>query len=319
MPLSLEQYASWLDRRTDLAWPVVPPPEPPKAEPHLKRLRGVRAVLWNVYGTLLSIPLGELVFDHPTPFVMTMALEKTISEFKMWASMSRKPGQPSEYMGHLYRTSLDEQRMAPSPGEKNPEIAAERVWEGVLKKLFAKDYAFDAGFYGSLNEYSKKIAYFFHASLQGTAAYAGAAHALRAVADNGLIQGFCADGQCFTMLQLQRGLDALESGVRLDDLAPEPLRVLSHAVHSRKPSPRLFQQALDRFAERGFEPSEILHIGSRLNRDLAPAKKLGMRTALFAGDRESLDAPKHQVNQKALKPNVLLTELEQIAEVVDSG
>ena len=92
MPLSLEQYATWLDGRHDLHWPAAPIPEPPKARPHLKRLRNVRAVLWNVYGTLLAIPFGELVFEHPTEYVMTMALEKTITEFKMWASMSRKPG-----------------------------------------------------------------------------------------------------------------------------------------------------------------------------------------------------------------------------------
>src|SRR5262245_50228013 len=149
MPLTLEQYATWLDGRQDLPWPAAPVPERIRARPHVGKLPGVRAVLWNVYGTLLSIPFGEIIFEHPTPFVMTMALEKTITEFKMWQSMSRKPGAPSEYMGQIYRTLLDEQRMAPSRGEKHPEIIAERVWEGVLKKLLAKEYKFDAGFYGS--------------------------------------------------------------------------------------------------------------------------------------------------------------------------
>src|SRR5207244_11299138 len=140
-----------------------------------------------------------------------MALEKTIAECKMWASMSRKPGQPSEYMDYLYRAQLDEQRLAPSPGEKYPELLADRVWEGIVKKLFQKEYQFDAGFYGSLNEYSRKIAYFFHASLQGTAAQPEAALALRLVADAGLQQGLLADGQCFTGVQLARGLKAQDA------------------------------------------------------------------------------------------------------------
>ncbi len=62
-----------------------------------------------------------------------------------------------------------------------------------------KDYKFDAGFFGSLNEFSKKVAYFFHASLQGTACYQGTAEALRFVQDAGLAQGLLADGQCFTI------------------------------------------------------------------------------------------------------------------------
>jgi FMN phosphatase YigB (HAD superfamily) len=316
MPLSLEQYARWLDARRDLTWPAPPEPDPVRARPHLKRLRGVRAVLWNVYGTLLAIPLGELVFEHPTPFVMTTALEKTIAEFKMWFSMSRKPGAPSEYMGQIYRSLLDEQRLAPSPGEKHPEILAERVWEGVLKKLMAKEYQFDAAFYGSLNEYSRKIAYFFHSSLQGTAAYPGAAAALRAVADRGLVQGLCADGQCFTPVQLKRALTGQDPDFSFDDWLPPDRQALSHAVRGRKPSERLFHAALDALAANGIEPHEVLHVGSRLERDLLPARKLGLRTALFAGDRNSLDAPQERLNDKSHKPDVLLTRLEQIADVV---
>src|SRR5947208_9694727 len=144
MPLSLDQYAAYLDGRHDLPWPAPPAVDAANARPHLARLPKVRAVLWNVYGTLLAIPFGELLFEHPQPFVMQMALEKTIAEFKMWASMSRKPGAPSEYMEYLYRTQLDEQRLAPSPGEKYPEILADRVWQGIIKKLFQKEYPFDA-------------------------------------------------------------------------------------------------------------------------------------------------------------------------------
>ena len=51
----------------------------------------------------------------------------------------------------------------------------------MIKKLLQKDYKFDCNFYGALNEFSRKVAYFFHASLQGSAAYPGAAAALRHV------------------------------------------------------------------------------------------------------------------------------------------
>src|SRR5262245_47166472 len=185
MPLSLEQYADYLDTRADLPWPASPQPAPVKARPHLARL-DVRAVMWNVYGTLLAIPQGELLFEHPTAFIMSNALDKTIQEFKMWASMTRRPGQPSEYLQTVYSQIVDEQRALTSGGERHPEVCSERVWEAILKRLMQKDYRFDAGFFGSLNEYSRKVAYFFHASLQGTACYPGAARALRSVRDAGL-------------------------------------------------------------------------------------------------------------------------------------
>jgi FMN phosphatase YigB (HAD superfamily) len=314
MPLTLEEYATYLDTRTDLTWPAPPLPKRPKARPHLVRLPHVRAVTWNIYGTLLAISGGELLFEHPNKFVMEVALDKTLQEFKMWGSMSRKPGQPAEYLGELYTRALDEQRLAPSPGEKYPEVSAERVWESLIKKLFLKDYQFDTGFYGSLNEYSKKVAYFFHASLQGTACYRGAAKAVAEVKARGLAQGLIADAQNFTLVQLQGGLVA--QGLQLDALFDPELRALSFEHRARKPSERLFRVLLAALEKRGLRPAEVLHVGSRLAQDLLPARKLGMRTALFAGDRGSLKAKAEQLKDPTTRPDVLLTELTQIAEVL---
>lgn len=315
MALTLEQYADYLDGR-DLPWPVLPSIDRPKAKPSIKRLP-VRAVLWNVYGTLLAIPPGgDLLFEHPTVFVMSMALEKTIQEFKMWGSMSRKPGQPSEYLAQVYRQLLQQQRLAPGGGERYSETLAEKVWETIIKRLLQKDYKFDAGFFGSINEYSRKVAYFFHASLQATSCYPTADRALQHVASAGLVQGLLGDGQCFTAVQLQRGLTSLGSNLRLDDVMPDELRVLSFEVRGRKPSERLFRAGLEKLTGRGIEPSQVLHVGSRIDRDLAPAKRLGMRTALFAGDRMSLAATREQLKVTISRPDVLLTELGQIADVV---
>ena len=63
-------------------------------------------------------------------------------------------------------------------------------------------------------------------------------------------------------------------------------------------------------------PEEVLHVGSRIAQDVIPARRLGMKTALFAGDRASLQATPEQLREAASRPDVLLTELSQIAEVV---
>ncbi len=316
MALTLEQYADYLDTRRDLPWPAPPQADPPRAKPHLTPLPGLRAVLWNAYGTLLAIPGGELLFEHPQKFVMEIALDKTVQEFKMWGSMSRKPGQPSEYLGQMYAKVLEEQRMVPGGAERYPEVLADRVWEAILKKLLQKDYRFDAGFFGALNEFSQKVAYFFHASLQGTACYDGAADAFRAVKDAGLTQGLLGDGQCFTKVQLQRGLSRQDPTAKLEMLLDADASVLSCDVRGKKPSERLFKQALAGLAQRGITPGQVLHVGSRLQQDLIPARRLGMRTALFAGDRASLQATPEQLKDQNTRPDALLTELSQIAEVI---
>jgi FMN phosphatase YigB (HAD superfamily) len=310
MPLTLEQYVERLDERTDLPWPVAPRIDPPKAKPHLARLP-VKAVMWTVYGTLVAVPQGELLFEHPTDFVMENALEKTIKEFKMWNSMSRKPGKPSEYMRELYTKAVANLRIT-----SGGEAASERVWDDIVKKLQQKEYTFDAATYGSVDDYTRKIAYFFHASMQGSGPYPGAADAIRAVGEAGKVQGLLADGQCFTPGQLQRCLRQQDPGFELNAFVPPALRILSAERKARKPADALFKAAAQALGERGIRPGEVLHVGSNLARDLGPAKKHGFRTALFAGDRNSLAASAEQLKDPALRPDVLLTELPQVLEVV---
>src|SRR5260221_4081262 len=106
MVKSLEEYADWLDGR-DLLWPAAPQPVRPKATPYLKPLAGIKAVTWGVYGTLLTISEGRLLFLHPDLLCMAVALATTIREFAMWHSMSRKHGAPSEYLVQLYKCIVE--------------------------------------------------------------------------------------------------------------------------------------------------------------------------------------------------------------------
>lgn len=315
MPVTLDEYAKHLQGRSDLRWPAAPPLDVPKVRPHLPTITGVRAVLWNVYGTLLAIAGGEQKFESDNELLMNVALDKTIQEFKMWASMSRKPGQPAEYMREIYRKAYDEQRLT-SSAEKVPEILAERIWESITKKLFQKEYKFDAGYYGSLNDYSKKIAYFFHASLQGTECYEGAAGTIGELHQRGITQGLLADGQCFTAAQVGRALGAQDAGIDIDFVLPVRQRFFSFETKGRKPSDTLFERAVETMGSLGYEPSELLHVGSSLPRDIAPAKKWGMRTALFAGDRQSLVATGEQLKDPQYRPDALLTELGQVTQLI---
>jgi FMN phosphatase YigB (HAD superfamily) len=315
MPLTLEQYAHYLDTR-QLPWPSPPEVVQPKARPYLVRLPNIRAVTWSVYGTLVAISGGELYFEHPDQFVMETALGKTVQEFKMWQSMSRKPGQPANYLQTIYSNLLAEQQLTQGGVDRTPEIIADRLWESFIKKLLQKDYQFDASFYGSLNEFGQKIAYFFHSNLQGTACSPGAVTALRHVTDSGLNQGLLSDGQVFTTVQLQRGLAQQDPAARLEELIPNQFHVLSWQLGVRKPSLDLFRQAVAVLGQQGISADQILHIGSRIDNDVAPARRIGMRTGLFAGDKAGLQATQDQLKDAATRPDVLLTQLEQIKEIV---
>ncbi|MBS0261834.1 MAG: HAD family hydrolase [Planctomycetes bacterium] len=320
MPASLEEYTDRLDERR-LLWPSVAEPTRPKATPYLKPLSGIRAVTWSVYGTLLTISEGRLHLLHPELLCMEVALDKTIHEFNMWNSMSRKPGAPWEYMYQQYKRLVEDARLSasPRPGEAS-EVDAAEIWQVLIERLGKKEFSWDEDYFGPIEDFSRKVAWFFHRALQGVRSGPNALMALDHVRSLGLAQGLIGDGQCFTLVQLGRALgqEAETRSVPLGKLLTKGCVSLSYNHGVRQPAVSLFEPVLERLEEQGISPREVLHIAPRLKDELGPAKKLGMRTALYAGDAQSLEATAAEVNTPELRPDRILTDLRQIRQIVKS-
>ncbi|HUQ69250.1 MAG TPA: HAD family hydrolase, partial [Planctomycetaceae bacterium] len=290
---------------------------PVNALPYARPLAGIKAVAWDVYGTLLRISDGELLFQHPQAVRMEVALDKTLQEFNLWHSMSRKPGAPWEYLQSMYTRSYDDLRLAGS-GRKGDltEIDAGKLWRKVLSKLDLKEFTYDESLYGDLDELGEKMAYFFHSALQGTEAAAGALTTLSALSQAGIASGIVADGQCFTLVQMLRGLRRQGTLPPAGSLWNPEAVVLSSQEGVRKPSKSLYLRAVERFLRLGIEPPEVLYVGARLREDLTVAKSMGFRTVLFAGDKLSLRATLSDLRDPAVKPDRLITEIAQVREIL---
>jgi FMN phosphatase YigB (HAD superfamily) len=313
---TLLEYADWLDERK-LLWPAAPKRIPVNAKAYTEPLVGIRGVAFNIYGTLLRISDGELFLRHPQDLRMEIALEKTIKEFGMWNSMTRQPGAPWKAMIVRYERALDEQRMATTHAlGEIPEVDSALLWMKMIRLLEHKDYTYDAAQYGTPEEYSEKVAFFFHSSLQGLEAEEGALEVLRGLFHAGLRVGLVADAQRFTPVQMLRALGKQGTLRSLDELFDPVLATLSYREGVRKPSRSLYQRALERFRKMGIAASQILMVGTRVRDDLAVAKEMGMRTALLATDKTALSATREELTVPEMRPDRLLTSLAQLREIV---
>lgn len=319
MPKTLMEYAEWLAQRDDLIWPVAPPRVPRKAIPSIKPLPGIKAVAWNIYGTLLRITDGDLLLLSDQQIRMQVALEKTIQEFNMWQSMTRKSGAPWEYLFAQYKDVLEEMQLT-VPAKKGDvgQVSSTKLWRKLISRLEQKDYQYDVDFYGDADEYAEKVAFFFHSCLQGVAEMDKAALVVKAVAEAGIVQGLLSDGQSFTLTQLLRAFQASTKLPPVGRLFAAGCVVLSFDVGVRKPSRTLFSTAAEGFAQHGLEPSEVLYVSSRWPDDLTVAKQTGFRTALFAGDKNSLRASAEELLTSDLRPDRLLTELTQVRNLLET-
>jgi FMN phosphatase YigB (HAD superfamily) len=290
---------------------------PVNASAYVEPLLGIRGVAFNIYGTLLRISDGELFLKHPKEVRMEIALEKTIKEFGMWNSMTRQPGAPWKGMLVRYDRMLDEQRLATTHALGDiPEIDSVLLWMKLVRLLQQKDYAYDAAEYGTLEQFSEKVSFYFHSSLQGLEAEEGALQSVRSLFQAGIRVGLVADAQRFTRVQMLRAFRQQGTLRSLEELFDPALATLSYREGIRKPSRSLYQHALERFRRIGIAASQVLMVGTRIADDLAIAKEAGMRTALFAADRTSLVATREELADPQVQPDRLLTSLTQLREIV---
>ena len=316
MPKSLLEYADWLSDRK-LLWPAAPPKVSVSATPSTKPLNDIRAVTWSVYGTLLRISDGELLFAHPQTIRMEVAIEKTIHEFNMWNSMTRRAGKPSDAFLPKYRSALeDECLMSGNRKGDLPEVDSSHVWKRMLQLLSKKEYQYDESFYGDLQSLSEKVAYFFHSCLQGVEASTHAWSTLNVLRSTGIHQAILDNGQCFTLVQLTRALRTQGTMSDVAELLPEHLNTLSYEWGIRKPSVSLYAQSILRFNQLGIEPSQILHVGTRMQHDLSIAKSCGFRTVLYTGEKASLQATLDELKNPATRPDRLITDLTQLRDIL---
>jgi putative hydrolase of the HAD superfamily len=84
---------------------------------------------------------------------------------------------------------------------------------------------------------------------------------------------------------------------------------ISAEVGVEKPDPKLFAHALD---QAGVQPEHVVMVGDRLDRDIVPAKSLGMRTVWVLRN----EAPDEPTEQQLAVPDVSVSSLVEVPALV---
>ncbi len=99
-----------------------------------------------------------------------------------------------------------------------------------------------------------------------------AAECLRQMYANGLLLGIASNSQAYTLRELNTALQGAGLNLSLFD---DQLRFWSFENGFSKPDPHVFRILTARLEARGIRPSETLMVGDRLDNDIAPARAHG--------------------------------------------
>lgn len=207
-----------------------------------------RAIIFDVYGTLLSAPAGGV---KPDP-----AADKMLREI-----LVRHGHSPLESPSTRLHEAVC--RHHASAGVRYPEIDLRALWREVLSLPPDSD--------------TSSLVIEMESLWHPSRLMPGLEQTLHDLATKGMALGLLSNAQCNTLPSLGKCAALFR---------PE-LNILSHEQGMAKPSPELFTLLATRLARHGIAPAETLYIGNDPLHDIEPAAACGFRTALFTGDKHS--------------------------------
>jgi putative hydrolase of the HAD superfamily len=275
---------------------------PTGVKPKLKKLSDIRAVTFDIYGTLLISNVGSNSMSD-TSVENDEAIGEALiaSDFEVLEPEVKL----SEQYVECIRVHYEIRR---SEGILYPEINIFDVWQDYLNELFAQG-VID----GDLTERSIKRVILNHEfRVNPVWPRKGTLEFLRLLQDSDICSGIISTAQFYTKLAMetlyQNSLDTL--GFK------KPICIWSFEHWHVKPSDVLFDACTAGLNSLGIEPNEVLYIGNDMRNDIVPAHKFGFKTALFAGDKKSYNVTSIESDIDACKPAIIFTEFPQLRDCI---
>ncbi|MGB0578658.1 MAG: HAD family hydrolase [Limisphaerales bacterium] len=256
---------------------------------------GIRAVIFDVYGTLICSGVGDISL----------------------AEASGRDGLIRDMVGRLGRTvtsSSDvsvlfngmiklDHAQSRAKGIDFPEIDIRHIWQSFFDKFVSEPISADE---------LRMFATEFECRVNPVWPYDDLVRVLSDLKQRGMPMGIVSNAQFYTPLMLEA---FVESDLVTIGFDPR-LLVWSFEHQHGKPSLHLFEEQARRLREHhSLTPEQCLYVGNDMLKDIWAADQVGFKTVLFAGDQRSLRL-REDDERCALKPEATIVELPQLLELI---
>ncbi|TWT89055.1 Phosphoglycolate phosphatase [Pseudobythopirellula maris] len=287
------------DRIAELSPPIEPLPtgETPRLDP----IHGLRAVVFDIYGTLLVSGSGDisLASEGSRGGAATEAL----------AAVGVAGCDGERVVELLHAAILEAHREAEM---ESPEVEIREIWGSVLEEI---DVRLEP-------ERIERLAVEYECRVNPIGPMPELGETLEALRGRDLRLGVVSNAQFFTPLAFEPLTGRpLTGGTGFNGEGgcwgfEADLLVWSYEHLVAKPSTALYEMLRDRLEAVGVGPAETLYVGNDLRNDVWPAQLVGFKTALFAGDGRSLRWRRDDERLAAIAPDVVVTRLGQLLEII---
>ncbi len=267
-------------------------PIPTGIPPDLSKLQPFSAMLFDVYGTLLVSGAGDIGFNQK-PTESVDGLYDLLHRY----GLHQTPDRLAEALELAIARSHDASRQL---GIDYPEVDIVQIWRQVL----------------GMDDISRVKNFALEYELMVNPVYPmpGLKDLLWACKTCTIPMGLISNAQFYTVCLLEWFLGTpLEMGG-----FDRRLLFFSWREGHAKPSMHMFNLAKAALLGMGIPAGSVLMVGNDMQNDILPAKAVGFKTALYAGDRRSLRLRESDIHCRDVSPDLTVTDLRQLIAGVDN-
>jgi len=276
------------DRLLHYIEPLSPLPTP--LNPSKKLKEKVKCILFDVYGTLFISGSGDISIARQQSR-LTQNLKNLLSRYQI----KKKP----QIVLDDFFSAIDiEHERLKKKGVDFPEVKIDRIWMRVLEieeldavRAFAVEFELIVNPVYPMPNLEKMLSN---------------------CKKSKILMGIISNAQFFTpyLFTWFLYLSPEDLGFKSD------LIFYSYKSGHAKPSPFMFEAAAKNLRNIDISAHSVLYIGNDMLNDIYPAKMVGFKTALFAGDARSLRLRKNHPRCQNLSADIVITDLLQILDFV---
>lgn len=272
-------------------------PLPTQTEAELRPIENVRAVLFDIYGTMLISGAGDISLgtSHSNDDAFRDALRACgLTDQEI---LERCSATTLKEVIHQQHAIQREQQI------EYPEVDIVSVWRDVVARI--GDAQADAIDF-------ERLAIEYEVRINPVWPMPGLKESLSQLQEMEMALGVISNAQAMT----QELFPALLSQ-SLNDLGFLPsLQLFSYQQKESKPSLKMFRAAKTMLLEMGISPKETVFVGNDALNDIWTANQVGFRTILFAGDARSLRLRADDELAKDCMPDAIVKNLASIIQCV---
>jgi len=283
-------------------------PIPTHLKPRLKVPKPIRAVLFDIYGTLLISGSGDISHAGLNSGSSASHSEhKDIVEIReLFEDCGYKTSR--RLSAHLVDDALrkkitERHRELHAEGIEHPEVDIRDIWRKTLWRLWEDRLLLEPPSASSVD----LLALRYELAASPVWPMPGFPEIIRKLHNTGLRVGIVSNAQFYTPLILQAICGKSISQIGFED----GLCSWSYELSEAKPSINIFKSPLIQLGKDQIRASEVLYIGNDMLNDIEGASGVGCKTALFAGDRRSLRLREGSPGVKN-EPDMVITKLSEL-------